>query len=156
MTRSNARDAFQKPNVVERVFNRLFGVLVGLGGGLEHNYLVQVRGRKSGRIYSTPVNLLETEQGRYLVAPRGNTQWVKNLRASYELSLKKGSKIHRCRVRGLDDSEKPTLLKEYLNRYRTTVQRYFSIPADSSLDAFAEISNEHPVFELERNDHTAA
>jgi len=156
MSRSDARDSFRRPSGVERVANRLFGVFVGLGGGLAHNHLVQVRGRKTGRIHSTPVNLLETEQGRYLVAPRGDAQWVRNLRNSCELSLKKGPKTRRYRVRELADSEKPILLKEYLTRYRKTVQRYFSIPADSNLDAFAEVANSYPVFELEQTDDTAA
>jgi deazaflavin-dependent oxidoreductase (nitroreductase family) len=149
------KETFQRPNVVERVFNRLFGVIVGLGGGLEHNYVLQVRGRKSGRLCSTPVNLLEMEQSQYLVAPRGNTQWVRNVRSSLELSLKKGAKVHRFRARELIDSEKPVLLKEYLSRYHKTVQRYFSIPMDSDLGSFAKIANRHPIFELERTHDTA-
>lgn len=151
-----AKDTFRRPGVVERAFNKLFGIIVGLGGGLEHNYVLQVRGRKSGRLYSTPVNLLEMGQSQYLVAPRGNTQWVRNVRSSLELSLKKGSKVHRFRARELPDSAKPALLKEYLSRYQKTVQRYFSIPVDSDLDSFTKIANRHPVFELERVSDTAA
>ena len=154
MSRSGTKDPFQRPSVVERAFNRLFGVLVGLGGGLAHNYVLQVRGRNSGRLYSTPVNLLEMGQSHYLVAPRGNTQCVRNVRSSLELCLKKGAKTHRFRARELPDSEKPVLLKEYLSRYRNTVQRYFSIPVDSDLDSFIKIANRHPVFELEPIDDT--
>lgn len=156
MSQPGTKRSFQKPSVVERAFNQLFGVFVGLGGGLAHNYVLQVRGRKSGRIYSMPVNLLEMGQRRYLVSPRGNTQWVRNLRSSLELSLKKGSKSDRFRVRELPESEKPVLLKEYLSRYRKTVQRYFSIPVESDLDTFATITKWHPVFELEKIDDTAA
>jgi hypothetical protein len=72
---------FLEPKPVEKLFNRLFGFLVGLGFGLEHNYLLQVRGRKSGRVYSTPVNVLDVAGKRYLVAPRGRTQWVRNAEA---------------------------------------------------------------------------
>ncbi len=156
MSAPNTKDSFQRPSIVERTFNRLFGVIVGLGGGLEHNYVLQVRGRKSGRLYSTPVNLLEIGGSQYLVAPRGNTQWVRNVQSSLELSLKKGVKVHRFRARELPDSEKPVLLKEYLSRYQKTVQRYFSIPANSDLNSFTKIANRHPVFELERIDDTAA
>ena len=150
----STKDSFQRPSVVERVFNRLFGLIVGLGGGLSHNHLIQVRGRKTGRVYSTPVNLLELDHSRYLVSPRGNAQWVRNLKSSLELSLKKGSKTHRFRVRELPDPERPVILKEYLSRYRTTVQRYFSIPVESDLDRFAKIAKWHPVFELEKSDDT--
>jgi len=69
-----AETEFRKPSAFERFFNRMFGVLVGLGLGMRHNYLLQVRGRKSGKIYSTPVDLLELSGKRYLVAPRGRAQ----------------------------------------------------------------------------------
>jgi hypothetical protein len=65
---------FHQPTAIERIFNRCFSFLVGLGLGLRHNYLLQVRGRKSGKLYSTPIDLLEMEGKRFLVAPRGRTQ----------------------------------------------------------------------------------
>ena len=86
-----AQPAFRKTNAVELVFNRVFGVLVGLGLGMRHNYLVQVRGRKSGKIYSTPIDLLALRGKRVLVAPRGQTQWVRNAEAAGEVTLKRGS-----------------------------------------------------------------
>ena len=76
--------SFQKPSAIERLFNRVFGFLVGLGLGLSHKYLLQVRGRKTGRLYSTPVNLLSVDGERYLVAPRGEAHWVRNARAAGE------------------------------------------------------------------------
>jgi deazaflavin-dependent oxidoreductase (nitroreductase family) len=139
---------FMKPSPFEAVFNRLFGLLVGWGIGLPHNYLVQVQGRKSGRIYSTPVDVLDYKGNRFLVAPRGETQWVRNARISGEVWLKRGSRRRRYALRVLEDREKPEILKEYLNRYKTTVQRYFSVPADASLEAFSGIAASYPVFEL--------
>src|SRR5437868_11092874 len=121
--------AFRKPSAGERIFNRLFGVLVGLGLGLRHNYLLQVRGRKSGRIHSTPVDLLELNSKKFLVAPRGRTQWVRNAEGAGEVLLKKGGTRQRFRARALSDSEKPEVLKAYLDSFRTTVQRYFPVPA---------------------------
>ena len=58
--------AFREPNPVEKIFNRIFGFLVGLGLGFSYNYLLQVRGRKSGKLYSTPIDLLEYNGKRYL------------------------------------------------------------------------------------------
>ena len=84
--------SFRPPSAAERVFNRVFGFLVGLGLGFSYNYLLQVRGRKSGKIYSTPIDLLELDGKRFLVAPRGRTQWVRNAEAAGEVTLKKGSK----------------------------------------------------------------
>src|SRR5207253_6928782 len=81
---------FHAPSSLERVFNRIYGLLVGLGLGFSYNYLLEVRGRKSGRTYSTPIDLLELNGKRYLVAPRGRTQWVRNAEAAGEVTLKKG------------------------------------------------------------------
>ena len=141
--------SFQKPSAIERLFNRVFGLLVGLGLGLSHNYVLQVRGRATGRMYSTPVNLLHVDGEKYLVAPRGEAHWVRNARASGEVWLKKGFRREHFLVKELSAPERPALLKEYLERYRTTVQRYFTVPAGSDKEAFDGISERHPVFRLE-------
>ena len=140
---------FLKPSTGERIFNWLFGLFVGWGFGLGHNYLLEVVGRKSGRIYSTPVNVLDYYNGkRYLVAPRGETQWVRNARVAGAIRLKKGRMRQEYQIRVLDDLEKPELLKEYLDRYKTTVQRYFPVSAGSNREVFAGIAANYPVFEL--------
>src|SRR5215470_13739994 len=136
--------AFLKPSVGERFFNRLFGTLVGWGFGLPHNYLLQVVGRKTGRVYSTPVNLLDYQSKRYLVAPRGETQWVRNARAGGQIWLKKGRTRLQYRLRALADAEKPEILQQYLDRYKTTVQRYFPIPAGSPVEAFVKLAATYP------------
>ena len=81
---------YKKPTSFERRFNKFFGVLVRLGLVLPHNYLVIVRGRKSGREYSNPVDVLDLDGGRFLVAPRGATEWSRNALAAGEVTLKKG------------------------------------------------------------------
>ena len=92
------------------MFNRVFGFVVGLGWGFSHSYLLQVRGRKSGKIYSTPVDLLDRDGKRFLVAPRGRTQWVRNAEAAGEITLKKGKPRQTFRLRVLSDQEKPEIL----------------------------------------------
>ena len=143
-----AMPAFRPPTAIERVFNRFFGFLVGLGIGPKHNYLLQVRGRKSGNLYSTPMDLLEMDGKRFLVAPRGRTQWVRNAEAAEEVTLKKGGFRQNFRLRAISDAEKPELLKAYLDRFKTTVQRYFHLPAGSDVQALAGIASNYPVFEL--------
>jgi deazaflavin-dependent oxidoreductase (nitroreductase family) len=140
--------AFRQPSLAERFFNRAFGLLVGLGLGLPHNYLVQVRGRKSGKVYSTPIDLLELDGKRFLVAPRGRTQWVRNAEAAGDVTLKKGRTRLRYRIRSIPDAGKPELLKAYLDRFQTTVQRYFPVPAGSPPQAFTAVASNYPVFEL--------
>jgi deazaflavin-dependent oxidoreductase (nitroreductase family) len=145
---SDTRPIFLRPGVSERLFNHLFGTLVSWGIGLPHNYLLQVEGRKSGRIYSTPVNILDYDGKRFLVAPRGETQWVRNARVSGEVWLKKGRHRQRFALRELNNDEKPEILREYLNRYKTTVQRYLPVPAGAPIAAFSGIAPQYPVFEL--------
>jgi deazaflavin-dependent oxidoreductase (nitroreductase family) len=140
--------AFRAPSAGERVFNRIFGFLVGLGLGFSHNYLLRVRGRKSGKIYSTPIDLLELGGKRFLVAPRGDTQWVRNAEAAGEVTLKKGSKRQKFGLRAVSDQEKPEILKAYLDQFRREVQRYFPVPAGSPVEAFRELVQSYPAFEL--------
>jgi deazaflavin-dependent oxidoreductase (nitroreductase family) len=140
---------FRVPSPVERLFNRIFGFFVGLGLGFPYNYLLQVRGRKSGKIYSTPINLLELRGKRFLVAPRGRTQWVRNAEAAGEVTLKKGSTRQKYRLRPLTTAEKPEILKAYLDTFRREVQRYFPVPAWSPLEAFAKLTESYPAFELQ-------
>ena len=135
-------EAFLQPSVVERLFNRVFGVLAGLGIGLEHNYRLTVRGRNSGRHYRTPVNLLRIDGREYLVAPRGKTGWVKNVRANDAVYSAEEVPI----------ADRVPILREYLARYTKTVQRYFTVDPASSDDEYANVARLHPVFELKRLD----
>jgi deazaflavin-dependent oxidoreductase (nitroreductase family) len=140
--------AFRRPSAIERTFNRCLGALVGLGFGREYYYLLQVRGRKSGRIYSAPVYVMEMKGQRYLVCPRGRSQWVRNAEASGKVILKKGRDQGEFSLRSLPDDEKLEILKNYLDRFKTFVQRYFPIPAGSLASDFKPIADRYPVFEL--------
>ena len=141
-------ERFERPGTSERLFNKIFGCLVGLGLGLPHNFLLQVRGRKTGRLYSTPIDVLVLEGRRYLVAPRGYTSWVRNALASGTVVLKKGRRREECRVRALSDDEKPAVLKAYLDRFTLPVQRYFPVPAGAPETAFEPLVERYPAFEL--------
>ena len=109
---------YLKPTPVERIFNRAFGLMVRLGIGLSHNYLLQVRGRKTGRIYSAPVDVLDMNGRRYLVSGRGQTQWVHNALAAGQVVLAKGSRRMNFSVRAVPDDEKPPILKAYVERFK--------------------------------------
>ncbi len=145
---ANSASAFREPTAVERVFNRALGTLIGWGIGPAHIYLLEVRGRKTGKVYTTPVDPLELNGKRYLVAPRGRTQWVRNAEAAGEVVLRRGGKHQRHRVRIIPDTEKPSILKAYLDSYKREVQRYFSVSAGSSPEAFVAVAANYPVFEL--------
>ncbi len=139
---------FRPATAAERFFNRAFGFLVGLGLSPSFNYLLEVRGRKSGKLYSTPVNLHQMDSKQFLVAPRGRTQWVQNAEVSGEVTLTKRRQRRRFKLRPLADLEKPEILKSYLMRYRGAVQRFFPVQPNAPLEAFAKIAAGYPAFEL--------
>ena len=140
---------FMRPNVVERTFSRFFGFLVGtLGLGLSHHYLLEVRGRRSGRLYSTPVNLLEQAGRQFLISPRGETQWVRNARVAGSVTLVQRGRRQAFHLQPVPHDEKPELLKVYLERFQLYVQRCFPVTAGSPAEEFVPIASRYPVFEL--------
>ena len=148
MTTEKTTAKFRAPTGLEALFNRVFGFFVGLGMGPKYIYLLQVRGRKTGRLYSVPVNLMEVGGKRILVAPRGRTQWVRNAEAAGEITLKRRSTRLGYGLQVIPEGDKLEFLKMYLDRYSGAVQRYFPIPAGSPTEAFRDIAGNYPVFEL--------
>ncbi len=147
-TMPDEKPYFLKESPLDRIFNRFFGFLVGLGIGAKYNYLLETRGRKTGRVFVTPVNLLEIDDHRYLVAVRGETGWVRNARAAGSLSIRKGSKRMNLSVREVAIQDRPPILKEFLERYAAQVQRFYPAPKGSPVEAFREMASRAPVFEL--------
>ena len=138
---------YVEPSSLEKTFNRVFGFLAGIGLSPSFIYLLRVRGRKSGKLYSTAVNLVHLNGKEYLVAPRGRTQWVRNAEAAGEITLKRGAS-RKLKLRQLADSEKPPVLKLYLTDYKSAVGKFFPIAPDAPLESFAEIASGYPAFEL--------
>ena len=91
---------------------------------------------------------MEIAGDKILVAPRGRTQWVRNAEASNEIPLKRASYHQSFSLKPIPDSEKPPILKEYLDRYASAVKKFFPIPSNSPIDAFRDIAPNYPVFEL--------
>jgi deazaflavin-dependent oxidoreductase (nitroreductase family) len=139
---------FREPTTIEKLFNRVLTFAIGLGMGPAHIYLLEVRGRKSGKLYVTPVDPVMVDGKRYLVAPRGRTQWVRNAEAAGEIVLKRGSKAEKFGLRVLEDAEKPEILTAYLDSYKSEVQRFFPMAAGSPPAAFARVTGSYPAFEL--------
>ena len=118
---------------------------LGLAGKRTH--ILTVKGRKSGRKYSTPVQLVFRDGQRWLVSPYGERGWVKNARAAGEVELTRALKTERLRVEEVDAQTAAPVLREYLEK-TPIVKPYFDADADSSLDAFAAEAGRHPVFRV--------
>ncbi|MEU0092896.1 nitroreductase/quinone reductase family protein [Kribbella sp. NPDC006257] len=135
------------------VFNKLVAGLTNLGVSLMGSRVLSVRGRKSGEWRSNPVNLLVLDGQRYLVAPRGHVQWVRNLRASGEGTLRVGRTIETFRAEELADADKPDIIRLYLKKWAWEVGAFFGndVRADSPVSRLLEVAPGVPVFKI----HTA-
>lgn len=111
--------------------------------------VLSVRGRTSGEWRSTPVNLLRHDGQRYLVAPRGQTQWVRNLRVAGGGELRVGKRVEGFRAVELPDERKPEILRAYLRRWRIEVGVFFDgVGPDAPEAKLAEIAPGYPVFQV--------
>jgi deazaflavin-dependent oxidoreductase (nitroreductase family) len=145
-------DDFQRPGwFTEHVFNPIVAGLARLGVSLVGSRVLEVRGRTSGEWRQTPVNPLNFDGGRYLVAPRGETQWVRNLRASGEGRLRVGRRTEDFTATELRDEEKVPLLRAYLKKWAWEVGAFFhGVGADAPEEDLRRIAPQHPVFRISR------
>ena len=143
-------DRYIQPGWVTRnVFNRVIAGLTRLGISVWGSRILRVRGRKTGEFRSVPVNLLTVDGQRYLVAPRGHTQWVRNLRAAGEGELRVGRRTEGFHATEMDDGDKVEILRRYLKRWKAEVGVFFGgVSAKSSDDELRRIAPDHPVFRI--------
>jgi deazaflavin-dependent oxidoreductase (nitroreductase family) len=136
-----------EPTGGDRIFNRVVGFLTRHGMSVWGSRELRVRGRRTGEWRSTPVNLLTVDGDRYLVAPRGETQWVRNLRAAGTGELRVGRRTETFTAQELADDAKPAVLRPYLRRWKFEVGRFFDgVDANSSDEELDRIAPKHPVF----------
>jgi deazaflavin-dependent oxidoreductase (nitroreductase family) len=144
---------YQRPGwFTKHVFNRIVAALTRIGVSVAGSRVLEVRGRKSGEPRQTPVNLLTLNDVRYLVAPRGHTQWVRNLRAQGEGRLLLGRRAERFSAVELrDDGDKVPILRAYLEHWKWEVGTFFGGVGPESADGeLLRIAPDHPIFRIER------
>ena len=141
---------YQKPDwLTKRIVNPLISLVTNQGLSVRGSRILVVRGRKSGHIRTTPVNPLELGGKRYLVAPRGETEWVRNLRAARGGELRLGRRREPVGVEELPDDAKPPILREYLRRWTMETGRFFDgVTAESPESELRRIAPRHPVFRV--------
>ena len=151
MSADESKSRYVDPGWFTRhVFNPLIAVLTRRGLSVWGSRELRVRGRKSGEWRAVPVNLLTHEGQRYLVAPRGQTQWVRNLRVANEGELRVGRRVEPFHATELSDADKPPILRAYLKRWKAEVGMFFGgVSADSPEEELRRISPDHPIFRIE-------
>ena len=144
---------YRRPGWFTRnVFNRAIAGLTRAGISVWGSRVLEVAGRRSGQPRRVPVNLLSYDGRAYLVAPRGETDWVRNVRAAHgRLALLRGPHREDWVATELADADKPDVLRAYLKRWKAEVGVFFEGVGASSSDAdVAAIAPRHPVFRLDR------
>jgi F420H(2)-dependent quinone reductase len=138
-------DAFTR-----RVFNPLISGFTRLGLSFRGSRVLEVRGRTSGEWRAVPVNPLSLNSERFLVAPRGKTQWVRNVRAAGGGRLRKGRRVEEFRVSEVADEHKVPILRAYLDEWGFEVGKFFEGVTKNSTDAeLAAIAPGFPVFRIQ-------
>jgi deazaflavin-dependent oxidoreductase (nitroreductase family) len=143
-------DRYERPGwFTTHVLNRAVAALTRAGVSVAGSRILEVRGRKTGEPRRTPVNLLTYDGTRYLVAPRGHTQWVRNLRVQGEGRLLLGRRAEQFTAVELADGDKLPVLRAYLKRWTWEVGAFFGgVDADSGEDELRRIAPDHPVFRI--------
>ena len=140
---------YVRPGRATALFNSVVAGFTRMGLSIWGSRILGVRGRTSGEMRTTPVNLLTVDGVRYLVAPRGVTQWVRNIRVAGEAELRLGRKVEPIRVTELTEAEKPAILRAYLRRWKFEVGVFFDgVNADAPAARLLEIAPGYPVFRI--------
>jgi deazaflavin-dependent oxidoreductase (nitroreductase family) len=141
---------YQKPDwFTKHVFNRVVAIFTRLGVSVWGSRVLRVRGRRSGEWRTSPVNLLTYEGTQYLVAPRGHTQWVRNIRISGGGELLLGKRTQAFQAVEIPDDQKVEILRNYLKRWKFEVGVFFGgVSAESSDAELRRIAPDHPVFRV--------
>ena len=148
-----AETYFKRPDWFTRnVFNPVVSLLARVGIGMAGAQTLAVRGRKSGEIRTTPVNPFVIDGVTYLLAPRGTTQWARNLRQAKEGELRKGRRSRRFQAEEVPDAEKLPLLRLYIDKWAWEVRSFLEVEPDASDDELREIAPRHPAFRLSFED----
>src|SRR5262245_39543261 len=140
---------YLRPSALDRSFNAFVAFLTRLGVSMYGSRVLAVRGRKSGAWRTVPVNLLVHEVERYLVAPRGETEWVRNIRVAGGGELRLGSAHEAIAVSELRDADKPPILRAYVEKWWFEVARFFEgVTRDASLEDLQRIAPGFPIFRI--------
>ena len=140
---------YEEPNRVARAANTVIRWLAEVGISIAGTRALRVRGRKSGKKRGVVVNLLTVDGVDYLVSPRGNTQWARNVRAAGVVEVGPRWRCRRARVSEVEDAAKPELLRSYLARWYWQVKDYVGgLTPDSNDEQMLAVAPTIPVFAL--------
>ena len=139
---------YHKPSGVTKVFNRVFGMFAGKGFAPKNNIVIETKGRRSGQARSVPVNIVDYEGRRYLVSPRGESEWVRNVRADGGRAVLRHGQRTPVQLEELPAGERAPVIQKYLRENAMATKQHFGIDPKSDIAEFERIAALHPVFRI--------
>ena len=139
---------YHKPTAMTRLFNSVFGLFAGMGLAPKNNIVIETRGRRSGQTRSVPVNIVEFEGARYLVSPRGESEWVRNVRADGGKAVLRHGKREPVQLEELPPGERALIIQKYLRENAMSTKQHFGIDPKADISEFERIAPTHPVFRI--------
>ena len=139
---------YHKPSGLVKAMNSVIGTLASFGLIPGGNAQLQVRGRRSGKVRRNAVTWVDHDGQRYLVAPRGTTEWVRNARADGGKAVLKHGKSETVRLEELPVEQRAAIIRPYLKKTGRVTKREFGIDPDAPPEEFERIAPDHPVFRV--------
>ncbi|HSP54606.1 MAG TPA: nitroreductase family deazaflavin-dependent oxidoreductase [Dehalococcoidia bacterium] len=139
---------YHKPSGMTKLFNRIFGSIAGAGLMPKKNIMLETKGRKSGQTRSVPVTIVEYDGQRYLVSPRGESEWVRNVRADAGRATLRHGKRETVLLQELAPGERALIIQKYLRENAMATKQHFGIDPKSDISEFERIAPLHPVFRI--------
>ena len=139
---------YHKPSALTRMSNKAFGWLASIGLTPAHMVTIEVKGRRSGRVRSTVVNWVEYEGERYLVSPRGESEWVRNVRAAGGEAVIRHGGRQKVKLLEIGAAERAPIIKKYLTENTLSTKAHFGVEPGAPLEEFQRIAGLHPVFRI--------
>ena len=139
---------YNKPTALTKFINSTVRQLASIGLSPRDTVAVRVRGRKSGKMRSNVVTYVEHDGARYLVAPRGTTEWVRNVRAARGEAALKHGRSQPVRLIEVPDAQRAPIIRSYLRKMPGMVRREFGVEAGAPDADIERIAPQHPVFRI--------
>ena len=139
---------YHKPTAATKLFNSIWGRLAGIGFTPKKMVMLEVKGRRSGAPRSVPVNVVEYDGARYLVSPRGESEWVRNVRAAAGRAVLRHGKRESVSLEELPPGDRAPIIQAYLKENAMATKQHFGVDPKADISEFERIAPVHPVFRI--------
>jgi len=139
---------YRKPTRLTQMMNGALGWLASLGLTPSHMITLEVKGRRSGETRSTVMNIVEYEGENYVVSPRGEAEWVRNVRAAAGEAIIRRRGRRGVRLEEVPAEQRAPILKKYLGENAMSTKQHFGIDPKAEIAEFEAIAGRHPAFRV--------